>query len=63
MLLIKIISNMKVMEIKTKRYQFKEQLDEIKPYLNDLIDNHKTKGEWKIQLIMAVNFIFSKDFN
>ena len=49
MLLIKIISNMKVMKIMTKRYQFKEYLDEIKPYLNDLIDNHKTKGEWKIQ--------------
>ena len=40
---------MKVMKIMTKRYQFKEYLDEIKPYLNDLIDNHKTKGEWKIQ--------------
>ena len=49
MLLIKIISNMKVMKIMTKRYQFKEYLDEIKPYLSDLIDDHKTKGEWKIQ--------------
>ena len=23
--------------------------------------NYKTQGEWKIQLIMIINFIFSKD--
>ena len=33
----------------------------IKPYLNDLIGNHKTKGEWKIQLTMKLNFISSQD--
>ena len=50
----------------------------IKPYLNDLINDHKTQGkwrihsgnkiiqyktqsEWKIQLIMTINFISSKD--
>ena len=26
--------------------------DIIKPYLKDLIDDHKAKGEWKIQLSM-----------
>ena len=50
----------------------------IKPYLRDIINDHKTRGlvryhlgnkawleetssEWKIQLIMAINFISSKD--
>ena len=50
----------------------------IRPYLTDIINNHKTQGkwrihsgnkiierktqsEWKIQLTMAINFIFSKD--
>ena len=32
----------------------------IKPYLRDMIINHKTK-EWKIQLNMYINFISSKD--
>ena len=48
----------------------------IKPYLSDIINDHKTHGlvryhpgnktwieetssEWKIQLTMAINFIFS----
>ena len=26
-----------------------------------MIDNHKTQGEWKIQLTIAINFISSKD--
>ena len=33
----------------------------IKPYLSDLINNHKTQGEWKIQVTMTINFISSKD--
>ena len=33
-------------------------LDKIEPYLNDLIDEHKTQGERKIQLTMTINFIF-----
>ena len=49
----------------------------IKPYLRDMIDNHKelkklinlngkiikenTFGEWKIQLAMQINFISSLD--
>ena len=36
---------------------FKECLDLIKPYLNDLINTHKNKGEWKIQLTAQINFI------
>ena len=28
-----------------------------------MIDNHKADGEWKIQLIMRINFISSLDTN
>ena len=31
--------------------------------MNDLKDQHKTEGEWEIQLKMAINFISSKDSN
>ena len=30
----------------------REYLDEIRPYLEDLTNNHKTSGEWKIQLVI-----------
>ena len=33
-----------------------EYFDIIKPYLGDMIDNQKTKVEWKIQLSMRVIF-------
>ena len=33
----------------------------IRPYLNDMINDHKTRREWKIQLIMQINSISSKD--
>ena len=36
-------------------------LDMIRQYLSDIINDHKTQGEWKIQLTMAINFISSKD--
>ena len=36
---------------------FEEYLDIIKPHLNDLINTHKNKGEWKIQLTAQINFI------
>ena len=32
-----------------------------RPYLRDIINNHKTQGEWKFQLIMIINFMYSKD--
>ena len=31
------------------------------PYLNDLINDHKANGEWKIQLSIQTNFISSID--
>ena len=33
----------------------------IKPYLRDMIDDYKTRKEWKIKLTMEINFISSKD--
>ena len=43
---------------KNKNLSPKEYLDMIKPYLSDIINDHK---EWKIQLAMRINFISSKD--
>ena len=39
---------------------FEEYLNLIKPYLNDLINTYKDKGEWKIQLTAQINFYFTK---
>ena len=33
----------------------------IKPYLSDMINDHKTQGEWKIQLKMQIKIIYSID--
>ena len=38
-------------------------MDLIKPYLKDLIDVHKAKGEWKIQLSMRMIFVSFTDTN
>ena len=37
-----------------------EYLDMIRPYLVDMINDHKNKGEREIQLTAVVNFISSK---
>ena len=34
-----------------------EYLNIIIPYLREMIDNHKHKGKWKIQLTMKINFV------
>ena len=34
-----------------------EYLNLIEPYLRELINDHKSKGEWKIQLTAQINFI------
>ena len=39
----------------------REYIDIIRLYLRDIINNHKTQGEWKIHLIMETNFISSED--
>ena len=33
----------------------------IRPYLSDVINDHKTRRDWKIQLTTQINFICSKD--
>ena len=65
---------------KDKPLSIKKYFDIIRPYLSDIINNHKTQrerkvhssntiidyktqGEWKIQLIMTIYFISSKDSN
>ena len=48
-------------EDKNKTFSIKDYLDEIKPYLSDIINNKKIQGEWKINLTMAINFFSSKD--
>ena len=32
----------------------------MRPYLVDMINDHKTQSEWKMQLTAAINFISSK---
>ena len=36
-----------------------EYLNIIRPYLKDMTDNHKAHSEWKVQLVMKINFISS----
>ena len=40
-----------------------EYFDIIRPYLRDMIDNHKARGEWKIQLTMRIVFVSLTDAN
>ena len=40
-----------------------EYLNEIRPYLNDIMNNHKIQGEFKIQLTTTINFMSSKNSN
>ena len=35
----------------------KEYLNEIRQYLKDMIKDHKTQGEWKIQSTIAISFM------
>ena len=48
---------------KDKKLSPKEYLDMIRLYLHDVINDHKARGEWKIQLTMLINFIPYKDSN
>ena len=42
---------------KDKNLSAKEYFDIIRPYLRDMINDHISKREWKIQLTMQINFI------
>ena len=39
---------------------FDKDLESIKPYLNDLINFYKAKGEWKLQLSAEISFVSQK---
>ena len=51
---------MKVTVIK-KNLPVKKYLNEIKPYLRDVLINLQISGTWKVQLTIGINFIFSND--
>ena len=40
-----------------------EYLDEIRPYLRDVVNDLKQSDTWKIQLAISINFVSSKDIN
>ena len=48
-------------EDKDNNLSLEDYLNIIKPFLKNMINNHKTYGGWKIQLIMRINFISSLD--
>ena len=39
---------------------FNEYLELVKPYLNDLINVYKAKGEWKLQISAEISFVSQK---
>ena len=39
-----------------------EYLDIIRTFLSNMINDHKTRRKWKIQLTMQINFICHKDY-
>ena len=50
-------------EEKEAKLALYEYFDKIKPYLEDMIDDYKSKGEWKIQITMRIIFISFIDKN
>ena len=46
---------------KSKTISVEEYLNKVRKYLKDIINNLKKSDTWKIQLTIAINFIFSKD--
>ena len=46
---------------KKNRNLHEEYFNMIRPYLSDMINDHKTEEEWKIQLSMTNNVVGSKD--
>ena len=48
---------------KDAKLSLEDYFNKIRSYLNNMINNHKARGEWKIQLSMKINFVSSKDNN
>ena len=47
-----------------KSLSFNEYLELIKPYLYDLINVYKAKGEWKLKISAEISFVSQKpDYN
>ena len=60
---LRAIAKFRGIRDKFKFLSVKEYLDMIRQYLSDIINDHKTHTDWKIQLTMEINFISSKDSN
>ena len=45
---------------KDKTLSINDDLDEIKPYLSDIINDLKTQGKWKIHLKWQLTFFLQK---
>ena len=43
---------------KNKKLSVNEELNEIKPYLKDIINDPQKSGTWKIQSAIAINLFF-----
>ena len=48
---------------RNKNLSVKKYLNEIKPYLKDIITDFRKSGSWKIQLTIAIDFISSENTN
>ena len=48
--------------VKDKNLSPSEYLDIIRPYLSNVINDHKTMSEWKIQLKLQINFISHRNY-
>ena len=62
-IIVKSAFNYSYIKYESKGYKILticEHLNMITRYLVDMINDQKTQGEWKIQLIMTINFISSK---
>ena len=47
--------------LKNQTLSTEEYLDEVKPYLKDMINDLKKSDTWKIQLTVEINIVPSKD--
>ena len=50
-------------EDKDAKLALSEYFDKIRAYLRDMINYYKAEGEWKIQLVMGIIFVFFIDGN
>ena len=48
---------------KDKTLAISQYLNMIRPYLVDMVNDHKNQSEWKIQLSADINFISSKPYS